>query len=357
METGKKIDLGLGDISSDSSVDNTEVAATSDATPVASGDASGGATLSDTAQAAPSPVASSTDGTATSGTTAATPGSASGGATLSDTAQAFDIDEDDINIEDREAPIVLLFGPPSSGKSMTIVRLARYLRGQGYTVIPDESFKCSGEYKNRCEKFKKDLNTDRPLGGNGFNEFLMVKIIHHGKTVCQILEAPGEHYFNPEKPERTSANDFPPYMTKIIRSLDNRKIWVFITEAGWDKKPVIKNAYVERIKKCKDQLFDKSDRFIILYNKIDRKEEFFESGHILTSRAEKAMGNEYANLQGVFKNQNPITSLWRRYDYRFVPFSTGIYGQGTCSGKPKYTESKDLYPKLFWEQLTRCIKG
>ena len=185
----------------------------------------------------------------------------------------------------------------------------------------------------------------------------MVKIIHHGTTVCQILEAPGEHYFNPEKPELTSANDFPPYMTKIIRSLDNRKIWVFITEAGWDKKPVIKNAYVDRIKKCKNQLFDKSDRFIILYNKIDRKEEFFESGHILTSKAEKAMGNEYANLQGVFKNQNPITSLWRPYDYRFVPFSTGIYGQGTGSGKPKYTESKDLYPKLFWEQLTRCIKG
>ena len=39
-----------------------------------------------------------------------------------------DIDEDDIAIADKNAPIIMLFGPRSSGKSMTLVRLSRYLR-------------------------------------------------------------------------------------------------------------------------------------------------------------------------------------------------------------------------------------
>ena len=49
----------------------------------------------------------------------------------------FAIDEDDIKIGDKRAPIIMLFGPPTSGKSMTLVRLARYLRKQGYTVKAD----------------------------------------------------------------------------------------------------------------------------------------------------------------------------------------------------------------------------
>lgn len=266
------------------------------------------------------------------------------------------IDEDDIKITDKRAPIVMLFGPPSSGKSMTLVRLARYLRKQGYTVKADPTFKSDETYKSRCEKFHQNLSTKEALEGNALNEFLMVKIINHGSTVCQILEAPGEHYFNPKKPEEISARNFRPYLTEIIRNLPNRKIWVYLTEAEWHYHASVKEAYVNRIRGCKHHLHKKSDDVIILYNKVDQKEELFEDGQLHVASAEKAMKDEYDGLASVFKNPNPITSLWRPYNYKFVPFVTGYYTT-QMSGNQKYNESEEIYPHILWSQLMKCIKG
>lgn len=269
---------------------------------------------------------------------------------------AFVIDEDDIKIGDKRAPIIMLFGPPTSGKSMTLVRLARYLRKQGYTVKADPTFKSDNAYKARCDQFHKNLNTTEALQGNALNEFLMVKVINHGTTVCQILEAPGEHYFNPKKPDEVSARNFRPYLTEIIRNLPNRKIWVFITEAEWNVHASVKDSYVARIRGCKHQLLKPTDRVVMLYNKVDQKEELFEDGHLHVSSAENAMKDEYEGLAAVFKNTNPVTSLWRRFNYRFVPFCTGYYTK-QVGGKYKYNESEEHYPRLLWAGLMECIKG
>lgn len=48
-----------------------------------------------------------------------------------------------VTVADTETPIVVLYGPPSCGKTMTLVRLSRYLRSKGYPcesckVIPSE---------------------------------------------------------------------------------------------------------------------------------------------------------------------------------------------------------------------------
>lgn len=259
----------------------------------------------------------------------------------------FAIDEDDIKIGDKRAPIIMLFRYPTSGKSMTLVRLARYLRKQGYTVKADPTFKSDNAYKARCDQFHKNLNTTEALQGNALNEFLMVKVINHGTTVCQILEAPGEHYFNPKKPDEVSARNFRPYLTEIIRNLPNRKIWVFITEAEWNVHASVKDSYVARIRGCKHQLLKPTDRVVMLYNKVDQKEELFEDGHLHVSSAENAMKDEYEGLAAVFKNTNPVTSLWRRFNYRFVPFCTGYYTK-QVGGKYKYNESEEHYPRLLW---------
>ena len=100
-----------------------------------------------------------------------------------------EIDEDDIAISDKNSPIIMLFGPRSSGKSMTLVRLSRYLRDNGYSIIVDETFKSDARYKEKCQKFLKDLNTTEALAGNAYTDFLLVKVSKHGTTVCQFLEA------------------------------------------------------------------------------------------------------------------------------------------------------------------------
>lgn len=190
----------------------------------------------------------------------------------------------DIKIGDRKAPIVMLFGPPSSGKSMTLVRLARYLKDQNYTVEPDLTFKSDASYKECCKNFKANLSSKDALKSTGRDEFLMVQVRFKGRLICQILEAPGEDYYDPLHPDATSNDKFRPYLTKIIRKLNNRKIWVFIAESMWDKQDHIP-AYVERISSCKRLLMKNSDRAILLYNKIDNKSDLFDHTHINISLA------------------------------------------------------------------------
>ncbi len=70
------------------------------------------------------------------------------------------------------------------------------------------------------------------------------------------------------------------------------------------------------------------------------------------------MKDEYEGLAAVFKNTNPVTSLWRRFNYRFVPFCTGYYTK-QVGGKYKYNEERGTIPRLLCKVagLMECIKG
>ena len=98
-----------------------------------------------------------------------------------------------------------------------------------------------------------------------------------------------------------------------------------------------------------------TDRTIILYNMIDKREELFDEGKIYVESAEKAMRQEYNGLADVFRNTNPITRLWRPHNYKFVPFCTGFYFKE--GNRLKYEDSENIYPRLLWEALTKCIRG
>ena len=246
----------------------------------------------------------------------------------------------------------MLFGPRSSGKSMTLVRLSRYLRDCGYTIKVDKTFKSDAKYKEKCDKFLKDLDTKEALSGNAYTDFLLVKVIKQAKTICQFLEAPGEHYFDPND---VSKENFPKYMKEIIKPLRNRKIWAFITEAEWDVNNSIKKSYVRRIHNCKKHFIKEQDRVIVLYNKIDRKDELFDDGRLHIRPAEKTMREEYEGIENIFPNPNPITRLFRPFNYKFVPFCTGYYT--LSNNKLDYTESEKMYPELLWKVLMKCIRG
>ena len=66
-------------------------------------------------------------------------------------------DPNKINIEisDHNAPIVVLFGQPACGKTMTLVRMTRYLISQGYSVDPVREFRPNYDvnYTKNCEDF------------------------------------------------------------------------------------------------------------------------------------------------------------------------------------------------------------
>lgn len=55
----------------------------------------------------------------------------------------------------------MLFGPRSSGKSMSLVRLSRYLRECDFKIVVDKTFKSDDNYKEKCDNFLNNLDTER----------------------------------------------------------------------------------------------------------------------------------------------------------------------------------------------------
>ena len=64
----------------------------------------------------------------------------------------------------------------------------------------------------------------------------------------------------------------------------------------------------------------------------------------------------YPNMFEPFKNQNPITKFFKKFNCEVVPFQTGVYNQ-TVNGGLAYTESDDIYPRMLWNKLYSLIRG
>ena len=254
-----------------------------------------------------------------------------------------------VNINDTTAPIVLLFGAKSTGKTMTLVRLAKYLESKSTstcTVDVDHNFCDIWEYKKNAKNFGVMKRTVKKLEPTDRNDFLFVKVLNtNKKTICQILEAAGEDYFPPSNlvADRTS-EDFPGYMNDVFNT-PNKKVWVFLLDSTWTNQ-IDKNDFVARIKYCKDNFFDWSkDKCIILYNKIDltnfgakkRKD-------VRKSAAELDCKNCYHGIFDVFSGNN----LFESNRFEFEPFSTGKF-----PADGNYNTSDYSYPESLWNLIKK----
>lgn len=257
------------------------------------------------------------------------------------------------------APIILLFGAPSSGKTMTLVRLGKYLHNAlGYRVKVDTNFCTIWEYIENTRKFNEMLSTTKAIKPTNHNDFLLVQVEDsNGGVVCQILEGAGEDYF-PKKTETTvnrSKIPFPPYMTQVFAT-NNRKVWAFITEPNWRVEPSDKGEYVDRIDFCKQQYSGKRDKYAIIYNKVDTTGLQKSASTVHVKNATKACAEEYNRIFGLFRNPSPWP-LKKEYLCEFVPFSTGTYGLPDENGEASYTPSNDAYPAQLWKTIMELIKG
>lgn len=258
-----------------------------------------------------------------------------------------------VAISDPQTPIVVLYGPPSCGKTMTLVRMTRYLQSQGYSVVPDKTFRPAYDtnYKQLCESFNQMINSNDAATSTSNISFMLVKVLKNGKPVCQLLEAPGEYYFNPDDPN----SDYPAYVHEIV-SCSNRKIWAIVVEPDWGRDNTDRANYVTRIRDLKSDLSSR-DKVVFVYNKIDLDKGLVHKvGSIDIGQAITNVNNLYPGIFVPFKNDIPILSWFVKYNCEFVPFMTGKYTK-KMNGGLAYTPSHDIYPQKLWQAMLKLING
>ena len=261
-----------------------------------------------------------------------------------------------VTIADQRIPIVVLFGPTTCGKTMTLIRLTRYLQKNGYKVSPVRSFRPASDshYTKMCDGYNEMVHSPNAAQGTQHISFMLVEILdNNGRRVCQILEAPGEYYFNPKKPDQ----DFPPYIHSIINS-NNRKIWIYMVEPDWMDQPD-RSAYVERIKKLKINMRSQ-DKAIFLYSKVDKSPYVISPGNVNISLVKNEINNMYPGIFVSFINRNPVTRWFRQYNCSLVPFSNGAFTEGTTNEGDvilKFVQGADEYPRMLWRSIMKLIRG
>lgn len=250
------------------------------------------------------------------------------------------------------SPIVILFGARTSGKTMTLVRLTRFLETHGYQVKPDPLFRSSQDagYKDMCEKFIKNSRTKYAAESTAITRFMLIKVLDKtGRPICQLLEAPGEHYFDPDEPKKP----FNTYINYIL-SLPNRRTWMFIVEQDW-KDQEIRDAYVTRLKNMPPKI--KRDKIIFTCHKVDKNPELtLSNGMPNTPQIFKNLKSQYPGMFEHFKNTRPIIRLFKKWNFAFVPFSAGYFTIDDLD-RQVYTAGEDMYPRMLWKTILKTVKG
>lgn len=260
--------------------------------------------------------------------------------------------EIEIEIANIKIPLIILFGPPSCGKTMTLIRLTRFLKDNGYTVEPDKKFRDSDDttFQRLCNSFNDMINQQEAAKSTGSIDFILIGVSKNGKPLCQILEAPGEGFFNPEKPQK----GFPSYVNKIINS-PNRKIWCILVEPNW-RDVVVRSKYVERVRLLKSRMRP-TDKTIFVFNKIDTTPFVISPGRVNIQYARREVEDLYKGIFSPFKNENPITRFFVKWRCDFVPFQTGDYTDSSDDSTYYYQEGPREYPAKLWNAILKHIRG
>ncbi len=249
--------------------------------------------------------------------------------------------------------VVLLIGPREVGKTITLMRLAIFLqRNEKVSLRPNKTFRTDEAYNIAVESFMKELDDHHySPERTGEINFLLLDIYKNAELFCQILEAPGEAYFDPIKIRKES---FPPYISDILLNREVRKAFVIFYEEGMlnNSSPV---AYSSRLASLAARMNKKHDSVIILFNKCDKYLDLYEGSKPNEKQFIKLFRSnpDYKEFFGALERTGITPS--------YVVFSNGDFQKVRKVGEEKERErwihSSDDFPEKLWRTIEKAIDG
>ena len=98
------------------------------------------------------------------------------------------------------------------------------------------------------------------------------------------------------------------------------------------------------------------DKVLFVFNKIDETDFVISPGVVNMNAARNEVRNNYPGIFELFKNQNPITKLFREYNWDFLAFSTGDFTEA-ADGTKMFQQGDDVYPKNLWNKIMELVRG
>ena len=267
-------------------------------------------------------------------------------------------------------PIVVLWGPSSSGKTNILRCLGRYLREQGNKVSANKQFRHSnGGYKETCDEFDQLIKSNKEIGGTPLDSFLLVDVYderNESRVICHILESSGEAL---HEAGRDKYDNMPLYMRQII-DLKCKIIWIIILEidfqrGGGGKYEEQINQFMAEIESIVELSKDKPHATIFVCNKVDTHRDDTPTNAPVDYKVQGNVDRLKENLELIYRSAdgkksvfnfwpetNPIKKwLHGPYRWSFVPFSSGTPN----SKNPKIItpNSDDYYPQTLWDKIKK----
>jgi hypothetical protein len=217
-----------------------------------------------------------------------------------------------MKISNLHVPVFIPFGYTGIGKTMLMQRLVRYVHDNRLGT---------------CTTFD--------------NETILLRVHDRGggKEFC-FLDLSGSRF------EDT-------YVKKQLSLAPNPKIWGFMVEYGTHQHVSDRNDYIKLVHSYVSDVLKSNDKVFFICNKMDQvvnRQTYREQIYIF-----KRVKDEYPGIFTPFENKNPFTRLFKKYNCRFVPFSSGYFHR-TETGEQCYVPSEDVYPKMLWEAIYYSIK-
>lgn len=262
-------------------------------------------------------------------------------------------------IANNTVPVVVFVGPPTSGKSMILLRLAKYLRDCGYTIKTDPTFLNTTDYQKDCQEFNDKLNTNIALGGSV--TFLLVNVYHNGREVAKLLEAPGEDFYttDPAKIKAGKNRRIEPYLATIMASRNPKSYVVLLdldSEISFRTDSYHRDSYTQRfLNYFYPAININRDRIVLLYNKIDAT-RFGTINSCIDIAGARADASIYYKPLFASMQRTILGGLFKSDNFVFKTFCTGMFCKQFDSVGKKYETyniADDVYPRELWREITK----